>query len=214
VDDLESFFWVALWSVVFNEDCEHMLTRSERVLRKKLVEVKQDNAAGILPFIISDASAIMDRFLPVLMAWWEKAKNKGAGWYVEVLRCAPVGAGEEYYLPHFHRYALQGVVDILETISGYWNDEIGWDSWTKPTQSRLSLKLASEDLLYSSEVGLPSLGLPAHEAGVRWETQWSTNIGAIVSTKVCEGEGVVGVDSCTASRWEPGWARVNGGGNG
>jgi len=117
---------------------------------------KKDSTTGILSLLVGNTSDIMDRFLLALQAWWDKANRKTVAWMVEVVRCTPVGVGEEYYLPHFHRSALQGVVDILETISGYWNDEIGWDSWTKPTQPRLSLKLASEDLLHLSEVGFPS----------------------------------------------------------
>jgi len=51
-----------------------------------------------------------------------------------VTEFAQAGAGEEYYLPRFHCSALQSVVDILEVMSEYWDGEIGWESWTGPSQ--------------------------------------------------------------------------------
>jgi len=39
------------------------------------------------------------------------------------------GKGGEYYLPYFHHFALQGVVDVLEILEEHWNGDIGWESW-------------------------------------------------------------------------------------
>ena len=71
-----------------------------------------------------DASEIAKRFLPVLKVWWTKVEDKNLEWFDEVASCAPLGAGEGYYLPRFHRFALQGVVDILEVMAEYWSGEI------------------------------------------------------------------------------------------
>jgi len=110
MDDLESCFWVVLWSVLFNKDREELLLARERDIREALAEGSRDRAAGRLGFL-KTKSSVMQPFRPVLMAWWYKIQDKGPG-LAQVKRCAPADAGEEYYLPHFHRSALQGVVDI------------------------------------------------------------------------------------------------------
>jgi len=48
---------------------------------------------------------------------------------------APNDASGEYCLPHFHRFALQGVVEVLEVLADHWDEEISWESWTNPTMS-------------------------------------------------------------------------------
>lgn len=135
VDDLESFFWVALWSVLFNEDSDHLLSTGEQVLREELAKGNKGSAVIWMTRLGSSTGNTTRRFLPLLKAWWYKVQYKDTEWEDGVELHAPAGAGEEYYLPHFHHFALQGVVDVLEVVSGYWNDELGWDNWTKPTQS-------------------------------------------------------------------------------
>jgi len=142
VDDLESFFWVALWSVLFSEDGEGSLSPQELQIRNALTRVEKDKAAGSLSSVRNDASNIMKCFFLVLSGWWSKVMQRAWEWG-EVVRRAPIDAAEEYYLPRFHHSALQGVVDVLEVISGEWDGKAGWDSWTKPTQS--SLELTSKD---------------------------------------------------------------------
>lgn len=58
----------------------------------------------------------LERLLPVLKAWRRKVENNDVEWMEKVVRCAPAGVGEEDYLPYFHRYALQGVVEVLQGI--------------------------------------------------------------------------------------------------
>jgi len=146
VDDLESFFWVAFWSVLFNEDNDHLLSPGERLVRRELAK-GSNGKATICLFVVARTSDIMQRFYPLLKAWWFKLQDKEDEWAEKVELCAPAGAGEDYYLPRFHRSALQGVVDILEVVSRYWNDELCWDSWTGPTQSSLYETLESDRMV-------------------------------------------------------------------
>ena len=120
--------------MVFNENQTRPLSARERIVREELVKGNKDYAIRCLRGLGNNANGPTQRFLPLLKAWWYKVQYKDEEWE-EVEQCAPAGAGEEYYLPRFHRSALQGVVDVMEVVSGYWNDEPGWDGWTKPTQS-------------------------------------------------------------------------------
>ena len=140
VDDSESCFWVAFWSVLFNRDHEGLLSAQERAARESLAKANKDKAAGsfYLHWPHKKLSNIMQLFRPTLAAWWNKVSGKSGVWGKEVLNNAPEGAGEEYYLPHFHLFALQGVVDVLEVISEHWDGEIGWESWTGPVESVIS----------------------------------------------------------------------------
>ena len=75
----------------------------------------------------------MQRFSSVFEASWDgSVRDKILSWRDVVMR-APENAGEEYFLPHFHRAALQGVVDLLEAMLEHWNGEISWESWTGPS---------------------------------------------------------------------------------
>ena len=75
----------------------------------------------------------MQRFSSVFEASWDgSVRDKILSWRDVVMR-APENAGEEYFLPHFHHAALQGVVDLLEVMLEHWNGEIGWESWTGPS---------------------------------------------------------------------------------
>ena len=130
-DDLESFFWVALWSVLFSEAHKGSLSPQESHIRAALTSADKDRAAAYLGSVRGDVSDIMKCFFPVLSAWQSKVMQQSDEWG-KVLRGAPKDAGAGYYLPRFHCSALQGVVDILEVISERWNGEVGWDNWTGP----------------------------------------------------------------------------------
>jgi len=120
--------------VVFNRGHEQSFSRCECLIREHLANANKDAAGGKLGYaaIGSHCSDIMKRFHPVLMAWWERIWDNG-GCGKRGFQMVPRGVGGEYYLPRFHLSALRGVVDILEVISGYWDGEIGWESWTAPT---------------------------------------------------------------------------------
>jgi len=80
----------------------------------------------------------MQRFRLILRARRERVGNGREMWGDEVLSNSPEGAGREYYLPHFHSFALQGVVDVLEVMAEDWSGEISWESWTFPVASIIS----------------------------------------------------------------------------
>ena len=134
VDDLESFFWVVVWSVFFNKDIAKDHSDQERSIRDRLVECRKADAIDTYSTLLfgPTTSNIVRHLRPVLYAWWMKVRNRDAEWTMEILSGAPVDAGREYYLPHFHRFALEGVADVLEVLLDHWNKEIGWESWAAP----------------------------------------------------------------------------------
>ena len=119
VDDLESCFWVALWSVLFNKDHEELLSTRECAMRESLARTNKSEAAYYLGSLVppKQLSNIMQRFQSTLRAWWGKVRDRSHVWEDEVLVNSPEGAGKEHYLPHFHHFALQGVVDVLEVMA-------------------------------------------------------------------------------------------------
>ena len=133
MDDLESCFLVALWSVLFNKGQEQSLSEAERTFRVNIAKSARGYAALLGALEQDSCSNIMRRFRLVLNTWWKSIRNHGDAWAEEVLDKAPDDAGKEYYLPYFHLSALRGVVDVLQVISKYWNGEIGWESWTVST---------------------------------------------------------------------------------
>jgi len=139
VDDLESFFWVAIWSVFFNKDHAKAKAYSnqEKRIMDYLVDGQKDRAADKYSELVCDdtTSNIGRHLQAVLDDWWMKVRDRNRKWSKEVLRGAPENASRDYYLPHFHRFALEGVADILEVLSDHWDKEIGWESWAGPEPS-------------------------------------------------------------------------------
>lgn len=132
VDDLESFFWVALWSVVFNETSGDNWDVEGRV-REALL--RNDKALAIQKFLdlegVEQRNQATQRFQAVIEDWWENAVELQKQWRKEVFVKRPRDADAKYYLPHFHRFALQGVVNVLEVLDQHWA-EISWESWSRP----------------------------------------------------------------------------------
>ena len=131
VDDLESFFWVAVWSVFFNEDNAKGQSDKEKEIKDDLIRHRKADAIDSYSMLVPDAqtSNITRHFQSVLVEWWMKIQNQNMIWSRKVLVSKPKDADGKYYLPHFHRYALQGVVDVLEVLVDHWDKEIGWESW-------------------------------------------------------------------------------------
>lgn len=127
-------FWVALWSVLFNEDHEQLQSIGERNAKEMLAKAFKDSA--IERFNLEhDRNDITRHVRPVLMGWWEKVRSKNKERRDGVVRCVLTDhTSEEYYLLRFHRFSLQGAVDILEAFSVYWDGGIGRESWTEPGQ--------------------------------------------------------------------------------
>ena len=84
VDDLEACFWVVLWSVLFNKDHEELLSDRERNVREVLAKGGKDCAMGRLGLLGKNKDNIMQRFWPVLMAWWHKVRDKHGEWTTQV----------------------------------------------------------------------------------------------------------------------------------
>jgi len=135
VDDLESFFWVAVWSVFFNKGNAKERSDEEKGIRDDLVGGRKDDAMRDIVKLKrhGNNSDITYRFQPTLREWWVKVRHRDEVWSEQVLDCEPGGADEGYYLPHFHRFALEGVVDVLEVLENRWDDELSWEGWTGPT---------------------------------------------------------------------------------
>ena len=134
VDDLESFLWVAIWSIFFNRDHKESRSAKERKIADYLSENEKEKAIDSYSRLVCDAttSDIARRFQPVLTDWWKKVRDRSEMWSRRVLRGAPNNAGGEYYLPHFHSFALEGAVDVLQVLADHWNGDISWESWTRP----------------------------------------------------------------------------------
>jgi hypothetical protein len=75
---------------------------------------------------------VTQRFQAFIEDWWEKVELLHKQWRKEVLVKRPRDADAKYYLPHFHRFALRGVVNVLEVLDQHWGSEISWESWSKP----------------------------------------------------------------------------------
>ena len=132
IDDLESFFWVALWSVVFHVKAKPKLD-PEWELRKALLRNDKDRAMRLFVDELhgnEGCDDVMLRFQGVIHDWWKKLWGQRREWRLEVMARHPPNAGSEYYLPHFHRFALRGVLDVLEVLDKHWKGEISWKSWT------------------------------------------------------------------------------------
>jgi len=135
VDDLESFFWVAVWSVFFNKDHKEDRSDEEKSIMELLAGCRKDDAMREYSTLVPNntTSDIVQHLQAVLYDWWMKVRDRDVTWTNEVVRGAPEEAGEEYYLPRFHRFALEGVADVLEVLLTHWDNEAGWKSWAPET---------------------------------------------------------------------------------
>ena len=136
-DDLESCFWVSMWSVLFNEDNMGGQFTKEKRMREQLADNEKASAIDTLTGLTYDQerSDIMRLFRLVLLDWWKGVRDCIETWDEEVLRNKPKNADGEYYLPHFHRFALKGVLDVLQVLARHWDGDISLRSWTAPAPS-------------------------------------------------------------------------------
>ena len=133
VDDLESFFWVAVWSVFFNQTSGESWEAEEQV-RQALLNNEKDTAMGRFQLLTTNQERnVVTRFFQnVIDDWWLIVWNNDKRWRQAVTYRPPEGAKDQYYLPHFHRFALQGVLDVLGVLQDYWHGDISRKSWTGP----------------------------------------------------------------------------------
>ena len=131
-DDLEAFFWVALWCVLFNEKNVPQ-TVGETAMKELLL--KNSKSDAILRFNCIDLephSIVTKRFYIVISEWWKKVRDQVANFRHAVLE-PPERNVTEFYLSHFHQYALQGVENTLEVFKEHWEKEIGRKRWDSPS---------------------------------------------------------------------------------
>ena len=107
------------------------------MVTRDLSENNKDGAMGTFSELSYrvEHSDITQRFRSVILEWWEKVQERRKVWLSVVLRDEPENADREYFLPYFHRFALQGVVDVLQVLANHWDGEIGWESWKGPASS-------------------------------------------------------------------------------
>ena len=134
---MESCFWVSIWSVLFNEDNIGSQSADEEHIREMLADYHKDGTMSRFSVHLynQEHSKITQRFRPMLLDWWWKVRDQDVRWSEEVLTGAPKDGDGGYYLPHFHRFALQGVVDVLQVLAKHWDGEVSWESWTAPAPS-------------------------------------------------------------------------------
>ena len=131
VDDIESFFWVVVWSVFFNKVDKGAKSIEEQTIQEDLSENHKGDAMEVLLDLHhrGNHSSITLCFLSVLLEWWMKVRDRHRVWVRDVVVDAPDNAGGEYYLPYFHRFALEGVVEVLEVLKMDWK-ELDSETWT------------------------------------------------------------------------------------
>jgi len=134
VDDLESFFWVAVWTVFSNKDHEKNRSEEEKSIMEHLSWCRKDVAmSDYSVFVLDSATSNIVRHLrPILLDWWMRVRDRSMRWTNQVPMEVPNGAHGKYYLPHFHCFAPEGVVDVLEVLLTHWDKEAGWKSWVLP----------------------------------------------------------------------------------
>ncbi|KAJ3515946.1 hypothetical protein NLJ89_g1437 [Agrocybe chaxingu] len=128
VDDLFSVYWVALWAILNNT---HTSGRSDAEVRwrTKIAEghlQRADASVKICALPLpqwKQHSLILQQWSPVLDTWFQSLDRLQRDWqntvdpsYAEKPGISP----GEYYLPHFHYFALRGVADFLAMIQPHY----------------------------------------------------------------------------------------------
>ncbi|KAJ6567310.1 hypothetical protein DFH09DRAFT_983916 [Mycena vulgaris] len=127
IDDIESFFWLACWAVLFNR---HTPTqdRSPFEIRwqRRLANGDYDSRSGVVHGISSDVGAgkyspVTKQLRPLLKEWWRLQDDLRADWQTVIAAVDDVPTHQEaqYYLHYFHLYALRGVKDGLTVLTKY-----------------------------------------------------------------------------------------------
>ncbi|KAJ6630939.1 hypothetical protein B0H10DRAFT_2320779 [Mycena sp. CBHHK59/15] len=97
IDDIESFFWLALWAVLINI---YQSTHSKHEIgwQKDLDSAQQKLKSSILEnvmnTILDDCSPISQELLPLLISWWECQRDLRKKWNTEITQAASGDAFE------------------------------------------------------------------------------------------------------------------------
>ncbi|KAJ7645465.1 hypothetical protein DFH06DRAFT_1425076 [Mycena polygramma] len=127
VDDIQSFFWLAMWAVLFNTKPQ---TRSrvelkwQQRVRSGTYRAKASvvSELGTTSFLRGH-SLIGTQVFPLLQDWWDKQRALAVEWHTTVVPEAESIPQDEtdkircFYLHHFHLYALRGVKEFWYRIA-------------------------------------------------------------------------------------------------
>ena len=81
-----------------------------------------------------------------LRSFWTKVRDRDVVWHKEILEREPENADGEYYLPHFHRFTRQCILDVLRVPQGRC-DWPGKSEGTCPIDVDMSLMLVCLEVL-------------------------------------------------------------------
>ncbi|KAJ7672855.1 hypothetical protein B0H17DRAFT_174693 [Mycena rosella] len=119
LDDIESFFWLALWAILFNI---HNKDRSSTEIHWRRVLHNGDfmGKSGLLTLMRlqvngPEHSDIFCELLPLMKEWWRAQEALRDEWIVAMMQApqVPQSQHRQFYLHHFHLYAMRGVKDAL-----------------------------------------------------------------------------------------------------
>ena len=130
VDDLESFFWVAIWSVLFNLKSGEKWDAEQRT-KNALLKNQKDHAMTLFGDLIynEQRNNVTRCFQNLIRDWWMKVQNKNQTWRDVA---STLSNDAKQFQLQFHQFALQGVLDVLEVLGKHWEGSISWNSWTRP----------------------------------------------------------------------------------
>ncbi|KAJ6512170.1 hypothetical protein C8R47DRAFT_684062 [Mycena vitilis] len=122
VDDIQSFFWLAMWAVLFNAKPQ---TRSPAELQwqqsmRSGIQSEKSSISGDLMTITQGHSSIGSQVFPLLREWWRAQRTLAEEWHERAVPVAESIMDEvkyrDFYLHHFHVYALRGVKEFLALV--------------------------------------------------------------------------------------------------
>ncbi|KAJ6512169.1 hypothetical protein C8R47DRAFT_684167 [Mycena vitilis] len=125
VDDIQSFFWLAMWAVLFNSKSQ---TRSplelewQQSIRSGTHSAKASIAAMLVTTnFLRGHSLIGTQVFPLLREWWRAQRTLAEDWHELVVPEAESISTDQvkyrdFYLHHFHVYALRGVKEFLALV--------------------------------------------------------------------------------------------------
>ena len=130
VDDLESFFWVAIWSVLFNMVSGEKWDAEQRT-KDALLKNQEGHAMTLFGLLIYDEQRnnVTRCFQNLIRDWWKKVRDTNDTWRDVA---STLSNDAKQFQLKFHQFALQGVLDVLEVLERHWEGSINQDSWTRP----------------------------------------------------------------------------------
>ncbi|KAJ7690295.1 hypothetical protein B0H16DRAFT_1857212 [Mycena metata] len=129
-DDVQSFFWVMLWAVLFN-NMDQKRSQDELDWRAEMEGADVRAKSGFVTVLNSEEfdpefssveySAVGAQLFPLLQVWWGKQMKLEADWgnvLREAKRISPESQAR-FNLHHYHLFALRGVKEFLEIVDKY-----------------------------------------------------------------------------------------------